>query len=198
MPKNRIPRSEQLALAFEPAEEWRPVVGYEGYYEVSNLGRVRSVARTILNRGIPLYLRGKVLRLRHTGSQKYYRGVCLSRNASDAFVFVHRLVLESFVGLRPAGLECNHKDGNPSNNCLDNLEWVTADRNKEHQREIGHTTEGTKNGNAIYTTEDVLLIRNLYAQGYSVAALTSMIHGTKISIYRVVKRITYTRILARD
>lgn len=175
-------------------EEWLPVVGYEGYYEVSNQGRVRSVARTILNRGIPLYLRGKMLRLRPSGSRKYYRAAWLNKDGCNKYRSVHHLVLEAFVGLRPSGLECNHKDGNPSNNRLDNLEWVTPHRNNEHKNEIGHTTEGTKNGNAIYTTEDVLLIRELYAQGHSVAALTSMIHGTKISIYRVVKRITYSRI----
>lgn len=112
----------------ENKEEWRPVCGYEGLYEVSSLGRVRSVDRHIISadgreydrKGVLMKLRidkgGYVkVGLRHTTQQKQYS--------------VHRLVAQAFIP-NPGNLpQINHKDENPTNNRVDNLEWCTAEYN---------------------------------------------------------------------
>lgn len=107
------------------SEEWKPVVGYEGYYEVSSLGRVRSLPRDY---DMPSYVgniysyhhKGRVLK--QTPNKSGYFTVCLCRKT----VAVHRLVAMAFVP-NPNNLQCvNHKDENPKNNHADNLEWCTV------------------------------------------------------------------------
>lgn len=111
-------------------EEWRAVVGFEGKYEVSNLGRVRSVdrvrsyrkrdARGIISR----IHRGKMLSPATTASGHQF--VVLGRGCGR---LVHRLVLEAFVGAAPDGTECCHNDGEPANNRVNNLRWDTRSAN---------------------------------------------------------------------
>lgn len=109
-------------------EEWRPVVGYQGLYEVSNLGRVRSVDRTSHYKDGRTYLyRGRVLKLRK-GRDGHLR-INLCKDGKLKTKFVHRMVLEAFVGPCPEGMECLHIDGNPANNCVDNLSWGTRGEN---------------------------------------------------------------------
>lgn len=106
-------------------EEWRPVVGYEGWFEVSNLGRVKRAAP---GRGTWV---GRILKCQrhHTG----YIHVVLSRNSRERSHFVHVLVLEAFVCPRPRSQETNHKDGDKQNNRIGNLEWVTTSQNARHK-----------------------------------------------------------------
>lgn len=115
------------------AEEWRPVLGYEGRYEVSNVGRVRSVDRTVEVRGqVPRRLAGQVLETRLTTTG--YPAIRLSRgeenpNARPLRKTCH-LVLEAFVGQRPPGAICRHLDDDKTNNHLENLRWGTASENR--------------------------------------------------------------------
>lgn len=112
-------------------EEWRPVVGYEGLYDVSNLGRVRSIDR-FREEGCRkkcgyITRKGRVLKPVYNKSTGYY-SVSLSDNASRIkSISVRRLVAGAFCEV-PAGIErpcVNHKDENKTNNCADNLEWCT-------------------------------------------------------------------------
>ena len=114
------------------SETWKPVSGDQPGYEVSNLGRVRSLSRTIVERGgrerkIP----GTVLtpfRL-----SKGYLGVTIGGRTKK----VHRLVAAAFIGNAP-GKQVRHLDGNPHNNCVENLEYGT---NSENQRDsVRHGT----------------------------------------------------------
>jgi hypothetical protein len=109
-------------------ERWLPVVGYEKSYEVSDRGRVRSVTRNVtLRNGQIRHYKGRVLRA----------GVCPSGHLlvylrtveKSAPRLVHRLVLETFVGLRPPNMECCHGNGNPADNRLENLRWDTRSGN---------------------------------------------------------------------
>lgn len=102
-----IPASEQ-------GERWLPAAGFEGRYEISDAGRVRN-------------LHGLVLKTSRT-NKGYLR--VLGR-------FVHRLVLEAFIGPCPSGMECRHLDGNPSNNRLENLLWGTPLENANDRRRHG-------------------------------------------------------------
>ena len=110
-------------------EEWREVQGYEGLYEVSNFGRVRT-----LN-----YKRTGAIRvMKDAGLKKTgHRYVVLYKNGVKMHQYVHRLVAQAFVS-NPNNLPCvNHKDENPTNNCANNLEWCS----KEYNNTFGSRTE---------------------------------------------------------
>lgn len=112
-------------------EEWRPVVGYEGRYDVSNLGRVRSVDREVLTRWGPRLRKGKILAA-SINQRTGYRVATLSDKQSGRklyYALVHRLVLEAFVGPCPPGMECCHGDLDRSNAALSNLRWDTRSAN---------------------------------------------------------------------
>ena len=115
-------------------EEWRDVVGFEGAYQVSNLGRVRSLDRDIpyVNNGTPtiLHTKGRVLKL-HPDKYGYPR-VGLRCGEKNKLAGVHRLVAQAFLP-NPDNLPCvNHKDYQRDNNCVDNLEWCTVDYNNHY------------------------------------------------------------------
>lgn len=104
-------------------EEWRPVVGYEGFYEVSNLGQIRSLSRIVnCAIGAKRKTRGRVLR--QSMAKVGYFCVNLSKNNRTRVHYVHALVLEAFVGPRPEkGYEGRRDDGDRSNNSACNLWW---------------------------------------------------------------------------
>lgn len=105
-------------------EEWRPVVGYEGLYEVSNIGRVRSIDRNILyHDGTIHHWKGKVLKPLRTS--KGYLQVMFRKDNKNHYIGIHRLVAMAFIDGYQKGLVVNHLDENPQNNRADNLEWCT-------------------------------------------------------------------------
>jgi hypothetical protein len=108
------------------AEEWRAVVGYEGSYEVSGHGRVRSLDRIVITtQGISRRMPGKLIKPSPSGGAGRYR-VSLGKGAK---VYVHHIVLEAFVGPRPPGKQGLHWDDDPDNNTVGNLYWGTPSEN---------------------------------------------------------------------
>lgn len=113
----------------ESTENWLPIPGYEGCYEVSDLGRVRSLDRTIKWQHGERRIKGKVL----AGIPDKWRRlrVHLRNGALKEQIYVHRLVLLAFVGPCPDGMEaCHHPDPTPTNNRLENLRWGTYGENR--------------------------------------------------------------------
>lgn len=143
-------------------EIWKPVVGYEGLYEVSNLGRVRSVDRFVLQQGRQQIYRGRIMAL--TINNSGYKTVRLSSNNKKKGMLVHRLVAESFLS-NPYNFPCvNHKDENKLNNNLQNLEWCSLSYNVNY----GTSTErrARKMGNEIAQYNiDGNLIATYYSPG---------------------------------
>lgn len=117
-------------------ERWLPIPGYEGYYEVSDLGRVRSVPRIVPHAVAPLTIRGRIMCT--CKSRGGHLRVTLARGGKTVTRSVHALVLAAFVGPRPEGLEGCHGDGDPSNNRLSNLRWDTTSNN--HLDAVRHGT----------------------------------------------------------
>lgn len=109
-------------------ETWKPVVRYEGLYEVSDQGRVRSLDRTEhCKDGL---IRRRKGRTRIPAKNRYgYPIVGLCKDGKMKTKTIHRLVLEAFVGPCPDGLECLHKDGAPENNTIENLKWGSHSEN---------------------------------------------------------------------
>lgn len=120
-------------------ENWKPVPGYEGVYEVSDLGRVRSLDRLDAagrpRRGQPRS---------STADGGGYLQVSLWRDGSERRVSVHRLVLVAFVGPAPKGMEACHNDGDSTNNTLANLRWDTRSANSLDRVRHGTHPEARK------------------------------------------------------
>jgi hypothetical protein len=131
------------------SEAWRPVVGYEGVYEVSSEGSVRRV-------GAGRLMVGAVAR--KTG----YRYVTLCAGGKQRTRLRHLLVAGAFLPPRPPGADANHKDTDKANNRADNLEWVTRWGNIDHARRAGLMPTGSKNGMAKLTETQVADIRRRY------------------------------------
>ena len=111
-------------------EIWKPVPGYEGFYEVSSLGRIRGVDRMIMRKDGKKYpVKGAILspkKRRYDG----YLEITLRREGHMKTFKIHRLVMLTFVGEPPEGkYEVDHKDGDPENNRLSNLEYVSKKEN---------------------------------------------------------------------
>ena len=147
----------------QSVEQWRPVVGWEGFYEVSDLGRVRSLDRVCHSylRG-PQRWKGCLLTAKINHNRSGYRQVALTRKGHPHYAYVHRLVLEAFVGPCPAGMETAHGDGNSSNNALSNLRWATPPNNHADKVQHGTDPKGERNGMARLTEDDVREIRRRY------------------------------------
>jgi hypothetical protein len=132
-----------------PGEEWRAVIGFEGFYEVSNIGRVRNVS--FRNGTWP----GRLLKLNNDGTG-YHRVVLAPGDRPKRPESVHRLVAAAFIRPPLAGEHVNHIDGVKTNNIPANLEWVLPAENLRHARRIGLNT-GLKK----LTLEQVREIRQL-------------------------------------
>lgn len=139
-----------------------PVKDFEGYYEVSNFGNVRSLERIIRNKnGKELKVRSRILIPRK--HRNGYTLVNLCKNNIIKNCTIHKIVCQSFLGDRPNLIEINHKDGNKKNNILDNLEYVTRSDNSRHAYRLGlKFTKGSKCSAAKLTEEDVIEIRRSY------------------------------------
>lgn len=111
-------------------EEWNAIEGYEGLYEVSNRGQIRSLKRNTS--------KGKVLKPHNAGK---YLQVCLCKNGKTAYKSIHRLVAKAFAPNVNNFPEVNHKDENKFNNSATNLEWCTQIENLAYGtrlERIGH------------------------------------------------------------
>ena len=119
-------------------EIWKDIIGYEGLYQISNYGRVKTVARDIVrSNGEPLHIKEKIRKtvIKPNG----YAEVHLRKDGKGLSIKVHRLVAEAFIP-NPDNLpQVNHIDEDKTNNNVSNLEWCTRDYNMHY---------GTRNGRA--------------------------------------------------
>ena len=161
-----------------PDETWKDVVGYEGLYRVSNLGRIRSFVRG--------GQRGCILAL--TTHRQGYKIVKFYDRKS---YLVHRLVAESFIPNPEDKATVNHIDGNKANNRISNLEWATQSENNKHafltglkpftQKQFEAATRGHK-----IDKSQVFQIRNLFDSGKSLLELSKAFHVSKAQVCRIV------------
>lgn len=153
-------------------EEWRPVVGYEDRYEVSNWGRVRSWAPW--GGRVPDEPRYIALRLHRDG----YIKVGLSRAGKVTWFQVHRLVAIAWHGApSDESLEVRHRDGSRTNNQADNLCWGTAKENAADRRAHGRDTVGINNGMTKLSPDDALDILNSTDSDTALAAKYGVSRG---------------------
>lgn len=139
------------------AEEWRPVRGLEGFYEVSSLGRARSKDRVAV---VNNRLRRKQGHILHLSKHKFgYPMFKASVRGSQRMVYVHRAVCEAFHGPAPDGHQVAHNDGYPANARADNLRWATPKENMADCAVHGTKRLGPQVYGAKLTYEQVAGIR---------------------------------------
>ena len=144
-------------------EIWKAIPGYEGSYEVSNLGKVRSLDRYVgHNYGEKQRRIGCILSPR----KGPYLNVCLLKKQLRRNDVIHNLVMEAFIGKKPNGYHVNHKDSNKWNNRLDNLEYVTPSDNMLHAFKNGiiKPLRGEENGHSKLKATQIIEIRMLYGE----------------------------------
>lgn len=151
-------------------EEWRAVPGFEGIYEVSDHGRVRNRERL----------------LRPSRQQRGHMLVALGTTAQR---YVHRLVLEAFVG--PAkGMECRHLNGNPADNRLVNLTWGTRLENMADRTRLGehNAPRGTRNPRAVLSEDLVRSIRSAHRSGRKQQEIADEFNIGQSHVWMVINR----------
>lgn len=117
-------------------EAWKDIPNYEGLYQISNLGRVRSLEKTIFSGGVARRRKERILK---STNRRGYRQLTLSKGGDKEQKSVHRLVAESFIPNPDCKPEVNHIDGDKANNKMNNLEWCTRRENAVHSiRVLGH------------------------------------------------------------
>lgn len=142
-------------------EIWKPVVGWEKLYSISSYGRVKSFGKYILYDSV------KKVKRKYTKKEVYLKGMIV-RNGYRVFVFrlqgkyfphsAHRLVAQHFIP-NPENKPCvNHKDSNPQNNYVDNLEWCTHKENTAHMYQQKRNKVGSRENVRKLTDEQILYI----------------------------------------
>ena len=158
-------------------EEWRPVVGFEHLYEVSNHGRVRRIQRPM-----------------RPGRLHGYLFVTLSRKGVYTKGSIHRLVAEAFIGPIPGKMEVNHLNGVRDDNRVENLEIVTHAENVRHARRVlgrrfgGIPRKGEANRSCKLTAAQVIAIRTRRSNGERTKDLGREFGVRQDHIYEIIHR----------
>jgi hypothetical protein len=142
---------------------WKDVIGYEGLYQVSNLGNVKSL-------GNKFSRKERLLKL--SFQSKGYLTVVLQKDAKRKMVLVHRIVAEHFIHNVESKPQINHIDGNKTNNAIENLEWVSHRENLNHAIKNNLTLKGEENRNSKLKDVDVIKIHSLLQKGTTTKELS--------------------------
>ena len=170
-------------------EIWKDIVGYEGLYQVSNFGRIKSFPRKYTQKEIKI--------LKPVLSKGGYLQCHLIKDGKSKTFAIHRLVAEAFLS-NPNNLpEVNHKFGNKFDNYYENLEWCNSSQNKQHAFNMGLMQSGSESTKAKLTTDQVLLIRANYKphdKEFGMKALAKKFNVNTVTIKRILARKTYKNI----
>ena len=167
-------------------EIWKDIPNYEGYYQVSNLGRVKSLDRIITySNGKEVYTKGKIIK-QSKDSHNRLR-LILNKNGKKKNYFVHSLVALAFIGERPKDYVVAHCDGNNKNNDLSNLRYDTVRENS-----IDVFRHGQRIVTGKLSNEEVLEIRKLYKTGdYTQVDIAKMYNVRHCTISKIIRRETF-------
>lgn len=176
-------------------ELWKKVPGYEGYYEASSFGRIRSVDRFVDHKinGRTMY-RGKVISTRLSIPSGYLH-VGLTVHGKSKSYTVHRLIMYAFHG-KDEKSQINHKNGIKTDNRVENLEYCTQSQNIKHAYDTGlmrgHKMYGSKGSTALLTTAQVNEIRDRYSRGGITQKEIAKKYGVcRHTILNIIKKHTY-------
>lgn len=163
--------------------EFREVLGFPGYY-VSTSGTIMSYH----NGHRKIILNDKPHQLRPSSDPRGYRHVVFYQNKQWHTRRVHRVVLETFVGLRPVGMECRHLDGSRDNNHIDNLTWGTPSENCADRIRHGRDQYGERGPGSKLTKAQVVTIRRIRAKSNTTYKTISQRFGVSMSLVGLIVR----------
>lgn len=161
----RIRTTVRNAEAARVTERWKAVVGYEGAYEVSDTGVVRSLPRPG---------RKNLLELAPGRDKDGYEHVELFKDGVGTVCLIHQLVLKAYRGARPVGRQAAHLDGNRQNNYWKNLRWKTVKGNAKDRTKHGTVLAGEKHYAAKMNWQTVKRLRALRSTGMKLSLLAEM------------------------
>lgn len=167
------------------SEVWKPIAGYEGLYEASNLGRIRSVdRRRVFSRKDgevrTAFIKGRVLIPGFDG-RRCYLHVGLHKDGKYITKNVHRIIASTFLP-NPLNLpEVNHKDENKTNNAVDNLEWCDHLYNNRYGKKLT-ASRGEKNSQSKFNEETIREVRRVFIPRDPVYGLTPLAKKYGISV----------------
>jgi hypothetical protein len=178
-------------------EVWKPVRGFEDYYEVSNFGRVRSLEREVRNTLKSCrVVKGRILSLNYRKGK--YVTVGLSKDQVVKTFSVHTLVAEAFIREVPKGMCVNHINADKHDNYVSNLEIVTYSENIKHAHRLGLNyspcLRGEDSGKSYFKEADVLKIRKMREEGNTFKVIANTFNCSISTISNIVYKKTWNHI----
>jgi len=174
-------------------EVWKDVPGFEPFYQVSNLGRVKSKDRwSPINGGLRFFA-GKMMKLslNHYG----YLHVSFTINGKGKCINAHQLVAWAFFGEQLPGIQVNHIDGNKQNNSINNLEYVTNSQNIQHACDTGLFNNKKRMKTCRFSDEQIIEIRQLLTNGASSSEVGRQYNCSAYEIEKIGRHERYTWVL---
>ena len=170
------------------AEVWKDILGYEGMYQVSNLGNIRSLDRIVLNGGkYPSLINGKNISL--AGDGRGYLMFIICKNGTRKTIKVYWAVAKAFIPNPENKKEINHINGIKTDNRVENLEWVTHKENMQHAILTGLiNNRGENHKSAKLKNVDVIKIRELLVNGLSQYKIAKMYNVHRSTIMHIKNR----------
>ena len=178
-------------INFPAHEIWKDVEGFEGLYQISNLGRVMSLPKEkkFPKTGQIQLFDKKIMKLNKTGRNREYLQIHFNKDGKRHRFYVHRLVALHFCDNFFEGAQVNHKDGVKSNNRAENLEWITASENIKHAYENKLISKRTVFKRIKLSEKDVEEIINLRKEkGLTYKELAELFNVGASTINRVMKK----------
>ena len=179
-------------------EMWKPVPRFAGLYEVSNLGRIRSLDRSYMMTNVfsPVIFkrtwRGRIMKLKPDKNGYLRFDACVSD--VNKTLSVAACVCEAFNGPKPKGKQINHKDGKVANNVPTNLEWVTNSENMLHQKRVLGHGRGEDHPASKVTEDAVRLIRAAKNEGWSLSFLAERYNINQATVSNICRRKTWRHV----
>lgn len=144
----------------EQIEVWKEVEGYEGVYEISNLGRIKSLSRTVPSTNGSFRTKKEKILKQYNNN---YLTVNFYENKKNKLILIHRLVAKAFIKNLNNKKQVNHINGIKTDNRVENLEWSTAKENINHswKNNLSKSRSGEKHHNSKLTHQDVINIKEM-------------------------------------
>ena len=180
-------------------EKWKDIEDYEGRYQISNLGRVKSLKRKTFR-----YIRESSIIMKPLKGDGRYFQISLWKNGKDKKMYIHRLVGIYFIPNPDNKPQVNHTDGNRLNNHVKNLEWSTGSENIKHAFDTGLITEEHIRNMSLksskisrkFSDHDIYQIFALYKKGFSKAHIARTYNAGETTIRNILSKITYKHVEA--
>ena len=181
-------------------EEWKDIEGQEGYYMISNLGRLKTIDRVITkSNGFEYKLKGRVIKT-HIDKDNGYERTTLPVDGRRKTAFIHRIVAKAFIPNPENKATVNHKNSIRSDNRVENLEWCTYKENTLHAKNKGRLKQpkGVNHVRAKLKESNIQEVYDLYKKGLSKSEIGRRFGISAGAVYHIVHRKTWKHVEIKD